>query len=112
MAHEIGVLKARGAMDREEARSHLLNVQLIEEGEWEAMVAGDRHTTVLWWILMAVQRMNEAGAVGSLQLRSCAEAVSTMRAQANYLMSSLDRDLPYPYTSLLGMLVKINVALM
>ena len=76
------------------------------------MVNGDRHTTVLFWILMAVQRMHEAGAVGSLQLRSCSEAVAGMRAQANDLMSSLDRDLPYPYASLLGMLVKINVALM
>ena len=29
--------------------------------EWEAMVNGDRHTTTLWWILLASQRLGNAG---------------------------------------------------
>ena len=34
-------------MDSEEARAFLLRVELLREGEWEAMVPGDRHTS--WW---------------------------------------------------------------
>lgn len=94
LAHELGVLKARGEMDSGAAQAYLEGAALLERGEWDAMVAGDRHTTVLWWVLMAAQRMNEAGAVGHAQYRACSEAVGAMRAQANDLMSSLDRDLP------------------
>jgi hypothetical protein len=35
-----------------------------------------------------------------------------MRSQANDLMSSLDRDKPFPYTSLTGLLIKINLFIM
>ncbi|KAL1499372.1 hypothetical protein AB1Y20_011578 [Prymnesium parvum] len=47
LTHEVAMLKARGEMDSEEGRQYLLKAGLMEEGEWEAMVAGDRHTTVL-----------------------------------------------------------------
>ena len=112
LAHELGSLKGRGAIDSEDAKVFLLDAGLLVEGEWETMVDGDRHTTVLWWILLACQRLNRAGVVAHHQMSLCAEAVGAMRAKANDLMSSLDRDIPYPYASLLGMLVKTNVALM
>ena len=38
-------------------------------------------------------------------------AVLSMRAQANDLMSSLDRDLPYPYASIVGALVNFVIFL-
>ena len=81
-------------------------------GEWETMVKGDRHSTILWWVLLAVKRAHYAGHTTDVELEKCAEAVSLMRAQANDLMSSLDRDIPYPYASLVGALVRINVFLM
>lgn len=112
LAHELGTLKARGAVDSDDGRIWLLKSGLLEEGEWEVMVNGDRHTTVLFWISMACRRLAAAGAMGSPEMSLCVEAVGFMRAKANDLMSSLDRDIPYPYASLLGMLVKTNVALM
>ena len=99
-------------MDTDEAKQYLLDVGLIKAGEWETMVGGDRHSTVLWWVLLTVKRAHYAGETTQTELERCADAVSGMRAQANDLMSSLDRDIPYPYASLVGMLVRINVFLM
>ena len=36
-------------------------------------------------------------------------SISDMRAQANDLMSSLDRDKPFPYVAICGVLVQLNV---
>jgi len=112
LAHEVGTLKARGEMDSDESKEYLLQVGLTMPGEWETMVKGDRHSTILWWVLLAVKRAHYAGHTTDVELEKCAEAVSLMRAQANDLMSSLDRDIPYPYASLVGALVRINVLLM
>ena len=37
-------------MDAEAGRAHLLSTKLLETAEWEALVPGDRHSTVFWWI--------------------------------------------------------------
>ena len=37
-------------MDSEAGRVHLLSTKLLEPDEWEALVPGDRHSTVFWWI--------------------------------------------------------------
>ena len=47
------MLKARGNMDTELGRAHLERLGLLLGGEWEAMVVGDRHTSVLCWIQAA-----------------------------------------------------------
>jgi hypothetical protein len=52
LAMELSVLKARASMDSDGGREHLVRLSLIEPGEWEAMVDGDRHSTVFWWIQM------------------------------------------------------------
>ena len=54
LAFELSILKARSHMDSEEGREHLLREGLIVPGEWEAMVPGDRHSTVLWWIQVPI----------------------------------------------------------
>ena len=116
LAYELAVLKPRNAMDSDRARDHLKAVGLLEADEWEKMVPGDRHTTVFFWILAKCrQQATETG--GKLRserawaLETIAEAVGVMRSQANDLMSSLDRDDPFPYLSLTTFLVNVNVLL-
>jgi hypothetical protein len=57
LAMELAMLKARGAMDSADGREHLSSLSLLEPGEWEAMVTGDRHSTVFWWILTEMVKM-------------------------------------------------------
>ena len=73
-------------------------------------------TEVFFWILAKCrQQATETG--GKLRserawaLETIAEAVGVMRSQANDLMSSLDRDDPFPYLSLTAFLVNVNVLL-
>jgi hypothetical protein len=76
------------------------------------MVGGDRHTTVLWWVQLALKRLADSGDVTDQAVQSLSSAISTMRGQANDLMSSLDRDAPLPYLNLAGFLVQANLFLM
>lgn len=56
-------------MDTDEGRQHLQNMSLLEPGEWEAMVPGDRHSTIFWWIqLELVQLMYEYAISKALSL--------------------------------------------
>ena len=52
-----------------------------------------------------------ANEVSERGLQQIANAVLSMRAQANDLMSSLDRDLPYPYASIVGALTNFVIFL-
>ena len=78
--------------------------------EWEAMVVGDRHTTVFFWLQLSLKRLADKGALTQEAFsQCCAPAITSMRAQANDLMSSLDRDTPFPYIALAGVLVQVNL---
>ena len=113
LTFELAVLKPRGAMDTDEGRSFVLSERLASPAEWESMVPGDRHTTVLFWVQHGLKRLADDGVLTQHALTTCcASAISDMRAQANDLMSSLDRDPPLPYHTLAGLLVEINVLLM
>jgi hypothetical protein len=63
-------------------------------GEWEALLPGDRHTTAFWWIQMQVRRLTDEGVVNEIWAATIFGAITGMRAKANDMMSSLDRDLP------------------
>lgn len=112
LAFELAMLKARGNMDSEAGREYLAASGLMEAGEWEAMVSGDRHSTVFWWISMKVQRLKEDGHICVEYVVRISAAVSSMRSQANDLMSSLNRDKPFPYVAICGLLVNCNLLLM
>ena len=109
LAMELSMLKARGAMDSEMGLQHLNRMSLLEPGEWEAMVPGDRHSTIFWWIQMELTRLQKEGIIPIEYVCVAANHISAMRAQANDLMSSLDRDKPFPYVALCGLLVEMNV---
>ena len=108
LAMELAVLKARGNMDSEEGKQHLLKEQLCNSDEWDRMVVGDRHSTAFWWIAHDVMCIERAGCIDVNDSKLILGSVSSMRAQANDLMSSLDRDRPYSYTALCGVLVRIK----
>lgn len=112
LAMELAVLKSRGHMDSDEGRDHLLEQELVTAAEWERLVSGDRHSTVFYWIHLEATKLARAKVISDNFAVEISEGASKMRAQANDLMSSLDRDLPLPYTVLCGMLVQLNVLIM
>lgn len=112
LAYELAVLKPKGLMDAEAGRAYLARLDLLAPGEWEAMVRGDRHSTVFWWIETELVRLCRAGKLEAPFVASLTFHVGSMRGQANDLMSSLDRDKPYAYTSICGVLVTINLWIM
>ena len=113
LGFELSVLKARGQIDMEEyAVPHLRQLNLLADGEWEAMVPGDRHTTVwLWMQTMAVKLSNEGIIENPIHVQTLCNAVTLIRDRANDLMSALDRDQPFPYVSICGLLVNLNLLL-
>ena len=113
LAYELAVLKARGLMDVDAyAIPHLKHFGLLVEGEWEAMVPGDRHTTVLLWMqTKAVKLGNEKIIDPSIHVQTICQAVSLLRDKTNDLMSSLSCDSPIPYTSIVGVLVRYTLLL-
>ena len=112
LGFELAVLKARGAMDSDEGREFLEAEGLLVGDEWESMVQGDRHTTCFFWVQLALRRLADGKAISQHVLCHCAASIADMRAQANDLMSSLDRDTPFPYMALAGFLVEVNLFLM
>lgn len=81
-------------------------------GEWDAMVTGDRHSTIFWWLQLRLVDLDRQNILKPHHLQIICMSVCKMRAMANDLMSSLDRDKPFPYTALCGLLVYINILIM
>ena len=101
VALELAFLKAEGLMDSEQGRDYLETQGLLKPGEWKAMVVGDRHSTVFFWIQMAGTRLHRAGLVTSTELGALCAAVTGMRAQANDIMSRCGP--PTPQLLLVGL---------
>ena len=112
LGYEFSVLKARGQMDTIDAKKHLKSLGLLADGEWEAMVPGDRHTTVWLWLQMKAVQLGEQKIITSdIHVQTICNAVTLIRDRANDMMSVIDRDQPFPYTSICGILVNFNLLL-
>ena len=111
LASELAVLKSRGHLDTNRGRQHLENLGLLEPCEWDAMVQGDRHTSVLCWINAGCIDLQRRGTLDSVHVETIAKAVTAARTLSNDLMSSNSRDLPIPYTNLVAWLVRMAVLL-
>ncbi|CAJ1450875.1 unnamed protein product [Effrenium voratum] len=112
LAYELAIQKARGKMDSEESFEHLKQAGLVLPEEWHAMVVGDRHTTVIAWIQQTCVDLQRDGHILAQSLPKISEDISSMRGKANDLMGCLELDKPYVYSSLVGMLVNINLLIM
>ena len=97
LAFELTVLKARSLADADEGRRFLEMSSLLVGDEWEAMVNGDRHTTVWYWIQAKATQLNDNGRIDHNRLQNVCYAVTGARDKSNDLMSCIDRDQPSPY---------------
>ena len=109
LVHEIAVLKARDSMDAESAKEFLLLNNFAIEGEWEAMLPGDRHTSVIFWIMTYLKQLQREKYMNENDLNALENVITNLRSQANDLMSSLNRDVPFAYSQAVIFLVYINV---
>lgn len=109
LAYELAVLKPKGHMDDSIGREYLVRRGLVRGREWETMVPTDRHTTVYFWIQTQLVQLEKAGSLNPHYVLSLSNSIRNARSQANDLMSSLDRDLPFPYVNICFLLVAINV---
>ena len=107
LALDLAVLKARGAMDAVDSREALLSRGALEADEWEQMVSGDRHTTVAFWIQLEIRALHSEGRISSLDREMTAPLVEDLRTLCNDLMSSISRDIPFPYAHALATMVEI-----
>lgn len=93
LGFELAVLKGRGLTDTEEGRQLFLeSLGLLVDDEWDAMVAGDRHTTVWFWMQLKASKLADEGKISELRLQTICNAATLIRDRANDLMSVLDRD--------------------
>jgi hypothetical protein len=111
LACELTVLKARGHLDSARGETHLRQLGLLAAGEWEAMVPGDRQTSVFCWVNSMAVALRRRGLLCESDTRSIADAVVAARAQSADLMASLSRDLPLPYANLVSWLTKLALGL-
>ena len=112
LAFELALQKARGKMDALETREFLESTKTLLPAEWNAMVAGDRHTTVIAWIQQKCVALQKDGVLLAQALPKISEDISSLRGKANDLMGCLEQDKPYAYSSLVGLLVNINLLIM
>jgi hypothetical protein len=112
LGFELAVLKGRGLIDTEEGRGLLESLGLLVDDEWDAMVPGDRHTTVWFWIQLKATKLADEGKISELRLQTICNAISLIRARANDLMSVLNWDEPPPYVSVVGILVNLNLMIL
>jgi len=106
LAMEFAILKARGAMDDEAARTFLEGRGLLTMGEWDLLVPGDRHTTVYFWILCACRQARKRGIITDHEFTLIAESISNCRGVANDLLDLLPNGFPFAYTQLVNFITK------
>ena len=94
-------------MDDTSVAEYLSQEDYLVGDEWDLMVAGDRHTTVLYWIATQTQLMHASNTdIGYTRIL---DGVTEMRSAANDLMSAISTENPFAYTVLCGFLVKMNI---
>lgn len=112
LGYELSVLKARGLADTDKGLEYLMLLGLVDEDEWENMVEGDRHTTVWFWIQQKAFDLAEHKQILSEhRLQTICNAVTLARDKGNDLMSCIDRDHPFLYSVVVGILVNTSMAL-
>ncbi len=68
---ELSVARARGVADHPRLKPHLEALELLRPGEWEAMVAVERHNTVWFWIVAALNRLRPSGTLTGTRAIDC-----------------------------------------
>ena len=111
LAFEMAVLKARGQGDSVAAREYLEDTGLLVDDEWAAMEPGNREATVFFWVNIELKNCLSEGVITVFEFTQLVGQVTRMRDAAHDLMARGSLDMPYPYASMIGLLVQIQVAL-
>ena len=111
LAYELANLKAQGLIETDTGKTYLEKKNLLEKGEWDSMVPGDRHTSVFFWIATKLNNQSSS-MIPSNYNNNLIEMIVSMRGTANDMMDCICTDAPYPYVALCGLLVKLNVLIM
>lgn len=114
LGYELAILKARGSMEEESnISSHLKELGLLTDDEWEAMVPGDRHNTVWLWMQTKAMKLGHEKIIDqSIHLQTICNALEQIQQRSNDLMSSISHDQPMPYASVVGILVNYTLLLL
>jgi hypothetical protein len=141
LAFELAVLKARTHGDSKPAREFLQDTGLLIADEWDAMEPGNRDATVLcvthststylcllhvrvlltgrthpsrtrsFWINLELKNALSVGTITVFEFTQLVGQVTRMRDAAHDLMARNSQDMPYPYASMIGLLVQIQIVL-
>jgi len=110
LAFELSVLKAREIMDSSEGCKYLMDLNLLHSNEWDAMVDGDRHTTVWFWIQIKAEKLAKERSIDRFAFQTLCNAVTLSRNNsAHDLMRRIGRDHPPPYVFVCALLININL---
>ena len=86
LGFELAMLKSRSNMDSDEGRRYLEQAGLLLPGEWVALVPGDRHTTVMFWIQVKVRQLADDGVIAHPHYSvKIFDSITSMRAKASKL---------------------------
>ena len=106
LALELTVAEARGLGDAEATRSYLeAEAALLKPGEWDALVAGQRSTSVFFWLSVKLKILVEKELITPVDFALLVSSTTATRQAAHDLMQKLVLDLPYCYASMIGFLV-------
>jgi len=106
LALELTVAEARGLGDAEATRAYLeTEAGLLQPGEWAALAAGQRSTSVFFWLSVKLKILVEKELITPVDFALLVSSTTAMRQAAHDLMQKLVLDLPYSYASIMGFLV-------
>jgi len=111
LAFELAVLKARTHGDSKPAREFLQDTGLLIADEWDAMEPGNRDATVFFWINLELKNALSVGTITVFEFTQLVGQVTRMRDAAHDLMARNSQDMRYPYASMIGLLVQIQIVL-
>jgi hypothetical protein len=109
LASELAVLDARGHQDTERGRAQLLKLGLLHADEWDELVCGDRMTVAFAWISSLVSALARRRYIPEYVVHPISTEIHKSRGLSRDIMTIFSLDAPYPYASLVGLLVQAAI---
>jgi hypothetical protein len=101
---EFATLKCRGHMDTNEGREWLVERGFLKENEWELMVPGARHLTILSWVATVLRKCAEVGVLNPDCLHELNHLIERARSNSSDMMDRTLYDIPYAYAHMVTLL--------
>ena len=106
---ELAILKQRGHQDSPEGRAWLETEGCVDarKAEWERMVPGTRHLTVLSWMVTVLRQCFDKGLLR--ELHTLLDLVEKARSNSSDMMDRTLYDMPFAYHHLVVVIVKVLI---